>query len=218
MVMPAIAMRTYKMFEKDSTFRKLIKKMTTKLSKISDPVKRARYVHDKIDQEITAIMGNPGVKELVQCKKKCSACCHSQVAVTQEEAELLALKIDEGVEIDFDLLNKQAQAGNSSSDYFKLSYSDRRCVFLTDDGLCKVYADRPSVCRTNYVLSEPSQCEIKSGESPSVQLLNTFSADSWVYSLFHVGKENGTLASLLKKKILSKKSKARALFPWDNRA
>lgn len=218
MVMPAIAMRTYKLFEKDSTFRKLIKKMTYKLSKVSDPIKRAQYVHQKIDHEIAALMANPGVKDLVSCKKGCSACCHSQVAVTSEEADLLAQRINEGVQIDLELLYKQSQAKNSAAEYFKLSYEERRCVFLDDESNCKVYADRPSVCRTNYVLSDPTQCEIKAGESPSVQLLNTFSADSWVYSFFKLGEENGTLASLLKKKLMEEKKDKESHFPWDDNA
>lgn len=216
MVMPAIAMRTYKLFEKDSSFRKLIKKMTTKLSKISDPIKRARYVHDKIDHEIMALMANPAVKDLVQCKKGCSACCHSQVAITGEEADLLLKKLEDGVQIDLELLYKQSMAGNSSEEYFKLSYEERNCVFLDEEGLCKVFEDRPSVCRTNYVLSDPSQCEIKAGTSPSVQLLNTFGADSWVYSVFQLGEENGALPALLRKKINQKKISEESLFPWDH--
>lgn len=214
MVMPAIAMRTFKIFEKDASFRKLIKKMTTKLTKISDPVKRAQYVHQKIDKEISAFMNTPGVKELVQCKKGCSACCHSQVAITEEEAELLIERIEGGVEINIDALVKQASAGNSASEFFKLNYEERRCVFLNEQGLCNVYEDRPSVCRTNYVVSDPSQCEIKAGENPSVQLLNTYSADSWVYSLFHVGQNNGTLAGLVNEKLGKKKKAQEAFFPW----
>ncbi|MCR9204119.1 MAG: hypothetical protein NXH75_06055, partial [Halobacteriovoraceae bacterium] len=90
MVMPAIAVRTYKLFKEESSFRKLIKQMTKKISKISDPLKRARFVHDKVEKEITEQMKNPDVAKFVSCKRGCTACCHTQVAVTGDEAILLA--------------------------------------------------------------------------------------------------------------------------------
>lgn len=209
MIMPAIATRTYKMFQEDSSFRKLIKRMTQKISKISDPIKKAKYVHKKINEEIESQFKNQMVDKLVQCKKGCSACCHSQVAITESEAFLLAQKVDEGYGIDFERLQIQAMAGNSAKEFFKLSYEERACVFLNDSNQYSIYEDRPSVCRTNYVLSDPVNCEIRDGESPSVQLLNTFSADSWVYSYFKLGNNNGALAFLLQRVLKEKDNKIR---------
>lgn len=216
MVMPAIAMRTYKLFEKDSSFRKLIKRMTQKLSKMHDPVKRAHFIHQKIDIEISAQFKNENVKSLVQCKKGCSSCCHSQVAVTEGEAKILAERIKNGVDINHERLHLQAEVGNSTSKFYQMSLQDRACVFLTDRGLCSVYEDRPSVCRTNYVLSDPSNCEVRPGEAPTVQLLNTFGADSWVYSLFHLGEKNGALAPSLLSLLEEEKRNASQAFPWSS--
>jgi Fe-S-cluster containining protein len=216
MVMPAIATRTYKLFEKDSSFRKLIKRMTTKLARMNDPIKRAHFVHQKIDNEIKEQFKNPSVQTLVQCKKGCSACCHSQVAITEGEAKILAQRINEGAEFNYERLNLQAKAGNSTSAFFQMSFEDRACAFLTDRGLCSVYEDRPSVCRTNYVLSDPKNCEIRAGENPTVQLLNTFSADSWVYSLFRLGEKNGALAPSLLQVLEDEKKQIKRAFPWSS--
>jgi Fe-S-cluster containining protein len=204
MIMPAIATRTFKMFQEESSFRKLVKRMTQKISKISDPVKRARFVHKKINEEIESQFKDQMVGTLVQCKKGCSACCHSQVAITHSEALLIAEKVEEGVGIDYERLHLQAKAGNSAKDFFQLTFEERACVFLNDKNQCSIYEDRPSVCRTNYVLSDPKNCEIRKGQSPSVQLLNTFSADTWVYSYFKLGNNNGALAFLLQRVLKEK--------------
>lgn len=196
--MPAIAVRTYKMFKEEASFRKLLKAMSKKIQKIRDPIKRARFVHQKINTEIDAQMKNPDIAKFVSCKKGCSACCHTQVAITEDESILLANLIKNGTPIDWTKLFIQAEAGNSTEKYFKLSYDQRGCIFLDENKECRIYEDRPSVCRTNYVVSDPVNCEVRAGTSPSVQLLNTFSADSWVYAQFDSSNRNGTLPSLVK--------------------
>lgn len=198
MVMPAIAVRTYKLFKEESSFRKLIKQMTKKISKISDPLKRARFVHQKVEKEISEQMKNPDVAKFVSCKRGCTACCHTQVAVTSDEAILLAKLVRDGTSIDWTRMFIQAEADNSTEDFFKLSYDQRSCIFLGDNGDCQVYEDRPSVCRTNYVVSDPEKCKVTANQSSSVQLLNTYSADSWVYAQFSTSPVNGTLPKMVK--------------------
>lgn len=200
MSLPAIAVRTYNYFKDDSSFRKLIKQMRKKLAKLGNPMKAASYVHKKIDEEIEQQFKNPNVKELVSCKRGCNACCHTQVAVTEGEAALLAERIlEDNLDINFARLLMQANFSNDSSSFYKLAYQDRACVFLSDEGTCQAYDIRPSVCRTNFVLSDPANCKVTFGSTPQVQLLNTFGPDSWVYSLFKESKFNGSLPVLLNK-------------------
>ena len=198
MVMPAIAVRTYNMFKNESPFRKLIKQMSKRIQKISNPIKRVKFIHNKINKEISKQMADPNLASLISCKKGCSACCHTQVAITEAESINLAQLIKDGLTIDWSKLFLQAEAGNSMEAYYKLSYSLRSCVFLSESGECRIYEDRPSVCRTNYVISDPKNCQVRSGEKPSVQLLNTFSADSWVYAQFQTSPRNGTLPVMVK--------------------
>lgn len=199
MNLPAIAARTYNQFKDDSGFKKLLKYMSKKLDKISDPVKRTQYVHKKINEEIESLFKDPVVDELVNCKKGCSACCHSQVAVTYDEAVSLVELIEQGQEVNWTRLWVQAKSEGSTSDYMKIPYQMRACIFLGEEGDCSIYESRPSVCRTNYVVSNPELCKVDSGEVKSVQLLNTFGADTWVYSFFSKSKENGTLPYMVKK-------------------
>lgn len=201
MPMPAVVARTFEMFKEDASFRKLLKQMGRKLTKISDPKKRAQFTHKKIEEELEKQFKDPIVSELVQCKKGCSACCHTQVSVTIEEAEILAEKVKDGLPIDWTKLFIQSGAGTSASSFYSIPHEMRGCIFLGDEGECRVYNDRPSVCRTNHVLSDPSQCEIKDiqgKEAPSVQLLNTYAADTWVYTLFKNSPKTGTLPQLVK--------------------
>jgi len=205
MVFPAVAARTFEMFKEEGSFRKLIKQMVRKVSKIGSASKRARYVHDKIDQEVEFLFKDPAVNNLVSCKKGCNACCHGQVSVTEDEANLLVDLIEDGVKIDWSRLWHQAEFKNDSQAFLKLPYSLRGCIFLDESGECQVYEDRPSVCRTNFVVSEPQLCRIEEGSENKVRLLNTFAADSWVYSLFKVSKQSGSLPFLVKKLLSERK-------------
>lgn len=216
MNLPAIAVRTYNLFKGESSYRKLLKYISKKLDKISDPIKRSEYVHRKIDEEIATQFEDDYVRELTQCKKGCSACCHSQVAITEDEAIQLVDLVERGVEINWTRLWVQAKAGNDLNKFMQIPYELRGCIFLNDNRECSVYSERPSVCRTNYVLSDPSHCKVIAGETKSVQLLNTFGADSWVYGLFSRNSKNGTLPYMIKEMLEKKRpnlSEGRKQFP-----
>lgn len=175
--------------------------MARKMAKFTEPQKRARFIYKKVDEELAKQFQDPMVSQLVQCKKGCSACCHTQVSVTIEEAELLATKVKDGLPIDWTKLFVQASAGVSSAQFFRIPYEMRGCIFLDDEGQCRVYEDRPVVCRTNHVLSDPKQCEVKDSNSenqPKVQLLNTYAADTWAYTFFQNSPVTGTLPQLVK--------------------
>ena len=41
---------------------------------------------------------------------------------------------------------------------------ENRCVFLGEDGNCRVYEDRPASCRKLLVVSAPTECGQPGGE------------------------------------------------------
>ncbi|MCP4912250.1 MAG: YkgJ family cysteine cluster protein [Oligoflexia bacterium] len=206
MNVPAIAARNYEKLKGDLYFRKIVKFISTKVKKIKDPIKRARFFHQQIDEKIDEITNDEFVKNNISCKKGCSACCHSQVTVTRSEADLLAHVLEnKKIEIDFEKLEKQANAQNSSSSFYRLSFEARGCVMLDDQGNCQIYEDRPAVCRTNYVVSDPELCSTEDGKERPVSLLKTFEADMVIYGAYSVEKEAGALPYMLVK-ALSKKS------------
>ncbi len=137
------------------------------------------------------------VKENVSCKSGCSACCHTQVSITSDEASLLVKQIVSGAEVDLRRLRLLADTGNNAEEFYKLSYEDRACPFLGAGDTCTVYENRPSVCRTNHVVSEPVLCETRDGQEQAVRLLNTHRADMIMMAFFKNSKENGALPKML---------------------
>ena len=147
------------------------------------------------------IFENPVAKSEVSCGKGCSYCCHTQVSITKDEAELLASHAVKLGDIDIQSLYIQAQAQNSDNDWYLFDHEQRSCVFLDDENLCRVYEDRPSVCRTNYSFSEPSQCSTEDGKSKPMKILRTEKADMAVISAFEESTENGALPYMLWKSL-----------------
>lgn len=178
---------------------KITNKILKRLKKISSPSRRARYVHKEINQQLDTLFKDPVVKKHIACHKGCSACCHTQVSITDDEAILLAKLVESGVSIDMEKLKTQSAASENSAVWYQIPYEKRGCVFLDENRECSIYDDRPAVCRTNHVVGNPQDCSTKSGEVNRVQLLNTFDADMVTVAGFASCKENGALPSLLYK-------------------
>tara|TARA_R110002072_G_scaffold534_6_gene3878 strand:+ start:57662 stop:58339 length:678 start_codon:yes stop_codon:yes gene_type:complete len=205
MKVPAIAARNYEKLKGDLYFRKIVKFVSTKIKKIKDPIKRVKFFHDQIDEKIDEITSDEFVKNNISCKKGCSACCHSQVTITKDESIALARLIEDGLEIDAEKLRLQSEAQDSASKFYQMDYQNRGCIFLDDDGSCRAYEDRPAVCRTNYVVSDPKLCSTKDGVEKSVSLLKTYEADMVIYGAYSVAKDAGALPYMLSKALESKK-------------
>lgn len=194
---PAMAKRTFDRLKEQKEFLSITKRVMKRLRKIWEPSKRAKYVHKEVDMALAQLFENPVVAEHVTCKKGCNACCHTQVSATGDEAELLIERIMDGLDVDLKRLAKQSQAGNLASKWYQLPYEDRRCIFLNDDGACKAYNDRPSVCRTNNVFSDPTLCETRNGQEQSIRILNTEKADMAMMGGYMASDNNGALPHLL---------------------
>ena len=205
---PAIARKTYDALRSQPAFSNITQFVLDHLKKIKSPLERARFVHNVVDDYNREIFSHPIVKEFLPCKKGCAGCCHTQVSVTEDEAELLASRINEGLKIDFKLLQNQMKAVNDNEAYFNMSYEDRKCVFLGTDNQCQVYSDRPSVCRTNAVLGEASQCSTFNGldNNQTLRLVKTEKADMAIIGSYLSSKESGTLSHMLGKILTRNKS------------
>jgi Fe-S-cluster containining protein len=84
-------------------------------------------LHDEIDREAAALAVVHGAR--LQCRRGCHACCVDDLTVTRIEAERIRrvhpALLAEG---------RPHPAG--------------ACAFLDDEGACRIYAERPSVCRS----------------------------------------------------------------------
>lgn len=93
----------------------------------------------------------------ITCKKGCSFCCNIQVMVSEDEGALLYGEAKKLGVIDVERLTEQAAWG--VSDYPKnYSSGKSRCVFLGEDGACRIYEDRPLACRSYMVVSPAENC------------------------------------------------------------
>lgn len=204
MNVPAIAKSTFELLRNQSEFLSITESVMNHLNKIRSSLEKARFVHNMVDEYNKEVFAHPILKELVPCKPGCSACCHTQVSVTEEEADLLLHNINNGIEIDYNRLSLQTEQGNESSEYYKLSYQDRKCVFLDEGGACKVYHDRPAVCRTNAVVGEASQCSTDNKTQDSLRLVKTSKADMVIVGAYASTAFSGTLPVMLSKALKAK--------------
>lgn len=201
MNVPAIAKKSFDELQTRPEFLSIVKKMLKRLKKISSSLERARLIHKSIEEYNQEVFSHPLVKELSPCKLGCSACCHTQVSVTSDEAELLAMHINNGLEIDREKLKSLMLAGNDDDKYFAIPYQDRACIFLDSKGACRVYADRPAVCRTNAVLGPASQCDTSTTIQPT-RLIRTPKSDMVTYASFMFAKTSGSLPHMVGKVLL----------------
>lgn len=204
MNVPAIAKSTFELLKNQPEFLSITQTVISHLNKIKSSLERARFVHNMVDEYNKEVFSHPLLKQFVPCKSGCTGCCHTQVSVTDDEADLLAHNIANGVEIDYRRLLIQADAGNDSNAFFNIPYKDRKCVFLDANGACKVYKDRPSVCRTNAVVGEATQCDTSSGPQGPIRLVKTPKADMTIVGSFSVAETSGTLPLMLSKVLKEK--------------
>ncbi|MGB0453089.1 MAG: YkgJ family cysteine cluster protein [Bacteriovoracaceae bacterium] len=193
---PQIAASTFKTLGHLKEMKNIYKMTKRKLQKISDPISRAQHAYKKVDEFTNEVLDDEIVQKHLQCKKGCSACCHTQVSITHDEGALLAKIIEDGFPVDWHRLYRQKEAGNSFSEYFKIPYEERKCIFLDSEGGCSIYENRSMVCRTNNVVSPAANCDTRVETRPTIRLINTHKSNMVIYSAFEVSS-GGTLPKVL---------------------
>ncbi len=197
MNVPAIAKQTFERLKSNPFYLAISQSILSHIEKIHNSREKARFLHNAVDEYNQEVFSHPLLKALVPCRAGCTACCHTQVSTTYEEALLLSDYINEGMEIDLNRLKLQSDQGQDADSYFKLSFQDRKCVFLSEEGSCRVYHDRPMVCRTNAVVGDSKQCDTRFNESSQLRLVKTEKADMAIVSAYLASQESGTLPSML---------------------
>jgi uncharacterized protein len=86
-----------------------------------------RQLHRKIDREVARLSLRHGQR--LRCGRGCSSCCLDELSVTAIEAQLIA----------------QNHAGLLANG---TPHQSGSCAFLDSEGACRIYDDRPSVCRS----------------------------------------------------------------------
>jgi uncharacterized protein len=129
------------------------------LTAFSPGIKRAWMLHRLMGQAMKDV--GP---DAPSCRAGCGSCCHLEVEITRDEGELLARRVKEGLAIDELKLKAQASRARLDPAWRRMAVPENRCVFLGEDGNCRVYEDRPASCRKLLVVSAPSECGTPSGD------------------------------------------------------
>jgi len=136
------------------TYKDIIRQRALELHEIFKnvpPMEAVKSLYKMVDDEISKID-----KSNMSCKKGCYFCCHDEVVMSEMEASYFLEKID-GVEVDEKVLSLQ----NSVNDFTKLKWADMKCPLLDKNGECKVYENRPLICRTINSIDDPQLCKEK---------------------------------------------------------
>jgi Fe-S-cluster containining protein len=149
-----------------TTLRRLFEKYLAKLQEFPAGAERAAALHQLMDRELKAAVDLP-----VQCHRGCSGCCHYEVEITRDEAVVLRDLVLGGFPIDHDRLERQAARARKSPEWLRFGHPDNRCVFLTQEGACGIYEDRPAICRKHLVVTPVAACTTPGATVAPVQLL-----------------------------------------------
>jgi len=144
----------------------VFEKFTAKLREFRPGVERGTALHAMMDRELEA-----AANQAISCREGCSGCCHYEVEITSDEAELLKTVVQEGNRIDYEQLEEQASRERKAAEWSHFWNPRNRCVFLGETGACQVYADRPAICRKHLVVSPASACTTPGAAVAPVQVL-----------------------------------------------
>ncbi len=127
----------------------------------------ARGVHVAIDNVLEQDRKKSATSGDIQCGKGCDRCCRLPVEIWPHEAALLVeVAREAGIEVDKARLERQSQY--TMDNWRQQPAADKTCVFLGDNGACKVYEFRPNACRKLLVVTDPALCDAEKYPADSV--------------------------------------------------
>ena len=132
----------------------------------------AREVHAAMDALLERDRKKSADGGDIQCRKGCDHCCRVPVEIWPHEAALL-VEAARAAGLEPDRARLERQGRHTIDTWQQQPAGDRACVFLGDDGACKVYESRPNACRKLLVVTDPGLCD--AGKHPSENVGRWFS-------------------------------------------
>jgi Fe-S-cluster containining protein len=145
---------------KTTHLRGIMDRYTQQFREVGNPDASAvaRGVHSAIDDVLERDRKKSAASGDIKCRKGCSHCCRGPVDIWPHEAALLVeIAREAGMEMDKARLERQSQS--TVDTWRQQPAADTACVFLGNDGACKVYEFRPNACRKLLVVTDPALCE-----------------------------------------------------------
>lgn len=145
------------------------------------------------------------VANRVTCRKGCSFCCNQQVTITDGEADLINELVGEDPSILISLENLLAQRlwdvvteeGPGPKNWNDKPWEQRRCAFLSENGLCSIYQFRPSACRNHRSIDPPDLCDERKGLKDGIRFVNQLEIAMFLNAYMHSSKEEGPIAKMV---------------------
>ena len=132
----------------------------------------ARETHHVIELVLERDRKRDANSAHIKCRKGCVHCCHEPVEIWPQEAGLLIDAAREaGLQLDGARLERQSRY--TVATWREQPAADTACVFLGDDGACRVYEHRPNACRKLLVMTDPDFCD--AGKHPPEKVGRWFS-------------------------------------------
>lgn len=128
---------------------------------------------------------------LVPCKSGCAYCCHSEVAVSELEADFIAQNTGATKLAPFITM----EGGSNSKIFHDLAMP---CPFLSAANLCTIYERRPMMCRTYWSFEDSSDpCSFDAGGEKIAMLDRAKSLPKPMEAyIFMVNKHGGKFADI----------------------
>lgn len=135
-------------------------------------------------------------KERIKCQKGCGECCKMYTSILQCEAKYILRRAKlEDVAIDWERLERQV--GKKEKDFYTMG-DDKKCVFLSESGSCKIYDYRPCACRVYMVADKGTPCTMEYEEL--VQQIFMVSPEAFLTAAFDLeGYDTENMAETLLK-------------------
>jgi Fe-S-cluster containining protein len=155
--------------KKDAHLRAIMDRYTAQFRAAAntDAPAFAREVHGAIEAVLERDRKKSPESGGIRCRRGCSYCCHEPVEIWPHEAALLVgAARAAGVELDRARLERQSRYAMDT--WRRQPVRERACVFLGEDGACRVYESRPNACRKLLVVTDPELCNGEKSAPDSV--------------------------------------------------
>ena len=150
---PKVVQEAQILSRSDADLKKLLKIHLKEFTLMEPGEKKAKYMYQLIEEQlIKTDLSN------TSCQKGCHYCCYHPIELTSSEKENIVLQVESANK---KRLAYQVDQIFNDDIYENWDYKKQACVFLDEQGGCKIYQDRPLICRLTYVTSNSENCDYR---------------------------------------------------------
>lgn len=135
------------------------------------------------------ILEKAKIKDVISCSAGCSFCCHDKIMMTHDEANYLVGRMKEA---NIKPNKARLKVQNRAADFSKVSWKNKACSLLGEDGLCTVYEVRPHICRTHNSTDKVELCDKRINPNSVIREAKILEAEAAFIALVLLDEKMGT--------------------------